>query len=62
MQEQKRRGRPCLDPAGRPLTPIHLKVTTGDYDAAAKVASRRRESLQDVIRRALRRELETGAK
>jgi len=53
---QKRRGRPRLDPAG-PSASVHLKLTAADYDATAKVAAIRRESLQTVIRRMLRREL-----
>lgn len=53
----KRRGRPRLDPNGPPAAPIFLTVTAGDYDAVAKLAATRRESIQDVLRRGLRREL-----
>lgn len=53
----KRRGRPRLDPTGPPAEPIYLKVTADDYAAVSKLAATRRTSIQDVIRRGLRREL-----
>jgi len=58
MQLPKRRGRPSLDPSGRLAPSVHVKLLAADYDAAAKMAARRRESIQDVIRRGLRRELQ----
>jgi len=58
MNEPKRRGRPRLDPTdARPSEPVNLTLPARDYDAAAKIAAQRRESLQDVIRRSLRREV-----
>ena len=56
MQEQKRRGRPTLDPAGRPSTLVGVRLAADSYTAAAKEAALRRESIQDLIRRALARE------
>jgi hypothetical protein len=52
-----RRGRPRLDPHGRPAVAIHLKVAAEDFDRGSKIARAGRESIQDVIRRGLRREL-----
>ena len=52
-----RRGRPSLDPAGRPSTPVLVRLAEDTYDAATKTAILRRESIQDLIRRGLRREL-----
>ena len=57
MSEPKRRGRPSLDPTGLPAVPTQVKLTQADYAAALKVAATRRESIQDVLRRGLRREL-----
>jgi hypothetical protein len=59
---QKRRGRPPLDPSGRPAAPVHVKLSASLYDSAAKAAATRRESIQDLIRRGLRRELGDEAK
>ena len=56
----KRTGRPGVDPAGGPSAPVHVKLAASDYDAAAKVAATRRETIQDLIRRGLRRELAQG--
>jgi hypothetical protein len=56
MAQPKRRGRPRLDPA-RPSEPVYLTLAGGDYDTATKLAARRRESIQDFIRRTLRHEL-----
>ncbi|RPH52597.1 MAG: hypothetical protein EHM91_00015 [Planctomycetota bacterium] len=58
MSDQpKRRGRPSLDPAGRPSEPVQVKLSPDDYAAARKVADARRETLQDLMRRALRHDL-----
>jgi len=54
---QARRGRPRLDPTGRPVSPVQVKFSAADYEAIAKVANSRRESRQDVIRAAVRREI-----
>ena len=56
--QPKRRGRPRLDPNGRPTAPILVTLPAVDYDAVTKIARTRRETIQDVIRRGLRRELE----
>jgi hypothetical protein len=56
MQEHKRRGRPTLDPAGRPSTLVGVRLTAATYTAVTKAAAIRRESIQDLIRRALARE------
>jgi Ribbon-helix-helix protein, copG family len=52
----KRLGRPSLDPAGRPSTLIGVRLSTETYAAVTKAAAGRRESIQDLIRRALERE------
>lgn len=57
MTEPKRRGRPPLDPAGRPSTPVEVSLSPDAYAAAAQTAAQRRESIQDLIRRAVAREL-----
>ena len=59
MSESKGRGRPRLDPTGRPATPVQVKLPAADYDAIRKMAAERRESVQDVIRRGVRREIST---
>jgi hypothetical protein len=56
----KRTGRPGVDPTGGKSAPVHVKLAADVYDAAARVAATRRESIQDVIRRGLRRELAQG--
>jgi hypothetical protein len=57
MPAPKRRGRPRLDPAGRPSTPVLVRLAEDTFDVATKAATLRRESIQDLIRRGLRREL-----
>ena len=57
MSQPNRRGRPRLDPTGRRINPVTVTFTAAEYDAAAKVAASRRESIQEVIRRAVAREL-----
>jgi hypothetical protein len=57
MPEPNRRGRPRLDPLGRRIAPVTVTFTAAEFDAATKVAALRRESIQEVIRRGLRREL-----
>ena len=54
---KRRRGRPRLDPVGRRVAPVTVTFTAAEYDAATKVATLRRESIQEVIRRSLRHEL-----
>jgi len=51
----KRRGRPPLDPAGKPSTLVGVRLAPVAYAAATKAAAVRRESIQDLIRRALAR-------
>lgn len=50
----KRPGRPALE-AGKPSVTIGLRVGETDYDRAFAIATRQRESVPDVLRRALRR-------
>ena len=45
-------------PYGRRIAPVTLTLTAAEFDAATKVATLRRESIQQVIRRGLRRELQ----
>lgn len=55
----KPRGRPPLDAASAlPSADVHLKLAAADYDKAAQLAKQCRESLQDVIRRGLKRLLD----
>jgi len=63
MSQPNRRGRPRLDPtAPRPSEPINVTLSPRDYDTAAKIAGERRQSIQDLIRHSLRRELHARAK
>lgn len=50
----KPRGRPPLDPSGQPSIAVTVKLVKSDLDRAAQ-AAKRGESVQDVIRRGLRR-------
>jgi hypothetical protein len=59
--QPNRRGRPRLDPAGRRIAPVTVTFTADEYDAAAKVAALRRQTLQEVIRSAVQRELNKPA-
>lgn len=50
------RGRPPLDGARRaPSADVHLTLPADDYDRTNRLAKERRESVQDVIRRSLKR-------
>ncbi len=52
-------GRPPLDASARfPSADVHLTLPALVYDRADKLARRNRESLQDVIRRGLKRLIE----
>lgn len=53
----KRPGRPPLD-AASPSADVHLKLSSIDYDKAERLAKQDRESLQDLIRRGLKRLLD----
>lgn len=61
MTDHNRRGRPRLDPAGRRIAPVTVTFTAAEYDAAAKAAAIRRQSIQEVIRTAVARELRKPA-
>lgn len=53
------RGRPPLDAkSAAPSADVHLTLSTDDYDKAASLAKQCRESLQDLIRRGLKRLLD----
>lgn len=54
MSEPRRPGRPSLDGSGVPSAAVHLKLRADDYDRAQQLA-KRGESIQDVIRRGLKR-------
>ncbi len=56
MEHRRRPGRPALDPDHASAS-INLTVSAKDYDAAYQRASRQRESVPELVRRALRREL-----
>ena len=57
MHTPKRPGRPRLDPA-QPSIPVHLKLAEHDWILALAAATKRRETIQDLLRRGLRRELQ----
>jgi hypothetical protein len=49
-------GRPPLDAnAQAPSAAVHLKLAAMDFDRAERLAKVHRESIQDVIRRGLKR-------
>lgn len=48
-------GRPPLDASGAPSAAVHLKLASADYDKADRMAKKNRESIQEVIRRGLKR-------
>lgn len=49
-------GRPPLDAkAAEPSADLHLRLSARDYDHAHRLAKAKRESIQDVIRRGLKR-------
>jgi hypothetical protein len=58
MTDRKRPGRPRVHPGDRPAADVHLKLSADDYDRAYQLATRRRETIQALLRRGLRRELE----
>lgn len=48
--------RPPIDPTAKePSADVHLTLAAKDYDQAERLAKQRRESIQDVIRRGLKR-------
>lgn len=52
-------GRPPLDAAATsPSADVHLRIAATDYDRAERLAKQCRESIQDTIRRGLRRLLD----
>lgn len=55
----KKPGRPALDAtAVAPSAAIHLKLPAHDFDRAERLAHDRRESIQELIRRELKRVLD----
>jgi hypothetical protein len=54
----KRPGRPPLDATGAPSAAVCLKLAAKDFDRAEQIAKQNRESLQDLLRRGLRRVLD----
>lgn len=55
MSPQRRPGRPRVDDSGVDPADVHLKLPAADYDEAFKHATRTHESVQDVLRRALKK-------
>jgi hypothetical protein len=51
----RRPGRPPVDESGAEPADVHLKLPAADYDAAYKHARRNRESVQSILRRALKK-------
>lgn len=59
MADSRRPGRPPLDStSGSPSADVHLTLPARDFDKADQLARGNRESLQDVIRRGLKRLLD----
>jgi len=59
MADPRRPGRPPLDASSpSPSADVHLTLPAREYDRADRLADRNRESLQDVIRRGLKRVLD----
>ena len=56
----RRRSRPRLDPQGPPVAPVQVKLPAADFDKAWAIARQRRESIQDIMRRDLRGELDAA--
>jgi hypothetical protein len=54
---RRRLGRPTLDPTGAKSAQLAVRLTAADFDRLCQFAQRRRESVPDVVRRSLRREL-----
>src|SRR5262245_10703746 len=54
----KRRGRPPLDSTGNPSTKVQLRLTSADYDRLYQLSRQKREHVNDLIRRGVRRLLE----
>lgn len=51
----KRPGRPPLDNSGTPSAAVCLKLPASDYDRLDRFAKQQRTSVQDVIRKNLKR-------
>ena len=56
MTSPKRPGRPPLDDSA-PSAAVNLRLAARDYDEVYRLAKQRRESVQDVIRRGVKRVL-----
>jgi hypothetical protein len=55
---RRRRGRPTLDPTGAKSTCVGVRLIDKDFFAAARLARQRRESIQELLRRGLKHEIE----
>lgn len=56
MAERRRPGRPPLDEkANAPSARMHLTIPASDYDRVYRIASQRREKIQDAVRRGIKR-------
>lgn len=54
-----KKGRPPIDPTARePSADVHLMLSAKVYDQAEQHAKKHRESIQDTLRRALKRLIE----
>lgn len=51
--ERKKRGRPPL--GSTPSADVHFRMASEDYDQAFAIASRHRLSVNDIIRRAIKK-------
>lgn len=51
----KRPGRPPLDPDGSYRNPVCLKLPASEFDRIDSIAKQQRTSMQDVIRKNLKR-------
>ena len=56
MTERRRPGRPPLDTKSTaPSAAVHLKIPASDYDRVYGIARQRRETVQEAIRRSIKR-------
>jgi len=56
--QPRRRGRPTYASGDTPPADVHLTMAPEDYDQAYAIAARDRVSIQEVLRRALKRLIE----
>ncbi|CAB4177389.1 hypothetical protein UFOVP998_29 [uncultured Caudovirales phage] len=60
IEERRRAGRPRRSDDVAPNADVHLTLPPEEYDAVDAIAKRERISIQQVIRRGLKRELKAA--